>query len=174
MDPVEIKLGILMDCIKKKEQALVEILSITENQGTVLQSDLTGDEIRAFMVQMNREKQIYIQTVLQSDTMFENMLKEIGPKLDANPRLYKQRIAELQSMIRRVMDMDVKIRVQEGQNNQQPGTINTDEAVLQKPFTPAAEAVPQRPTKQKPPVMKQAAILQDSTRVIKAYKNNTK
>jgi len=110
MDEVETKLNILIDCLRKKENALTEIANITLNQENVLEN-------RELFHAMNTEKQTHIKIVLQCDTMFERILKEIGPMLDANPSLYKDPIKVLQEYIRRVMDLDVNIRVHEEQNN---------------------------------------------------------
>jgi hypothetical protein len=117
MDWLRAQLNILADGLNKKEQALSEIVNITENQGTVIESGLSAEETRAFLTQMNREKQQLIKTVLQCDSMFETVLKEAGPALDAAPDAYKPQVAELQKRIRRVMDLDVRIRVYEEKNN---------------------------------------------------------
>jgi hypothetical protein len=117
VDWLRTQLNILADGLNKKEQALSEIVNITENQGTVIESGLTEDETRAFLTQMNREKQQLIKTVIQCDNMFEAVLKEAGPALDAAPDAYKPQVSELQKRIRRVMDLDVKIRVYEEKNN---------------------------------------------------------
>ena len=66
---------------------------------------------------MNEEKQSFIQIVKDCDNMFENMLKEIGPELEAQQDMYKPQVKVLQEHIRKVMDLDVKIRVAEEENN---------------------------------------------------------
>ena len=118
MNDMNLRLNLLLDGLIKKEHSLLEIVSITENQGTVLESGLPPDDARAFIVQMNREKQVFIQEVLRCDSMFETVLKEIGAELDANQDLYVEEVRQLQTYIKRVMDLDVKIRVCEDRNEE--------------------------------------------------------
>jgi hypothetical protein len=157
------QLNILADGLNKKEQALGEIVNITENQGTVLQSGLPEEETRAFLSQMNREKQQYIKTVIACDNMFEAVLKEAGPALDAAPEAYKPQVAELQKRIRRVMDLDVKIRVYEEKNN---ALQNTNHKATAQPATSVIS--------QKPPPSNTPALPPDANRVIGAYVKNTR
>ena len=117
MDSIEVELKVLTECLKKKEQALKQIASITENQGFVLTSGLTHDEVYSFFMQMNAEKQDSIQRVLQCDQVFENVLQKIGPVLDENPNMYVEQVHTLQDLIRAVMDLDVQIRVGEEENS---------------------------------------------------------
>lgn len=167
MDPIEVKLNVLIDGMDKKEEALNEIADITENQSTVLESGLSRDEIMTFIVQMNREKQTQIQTVLCCDSLFEQILKEIGPELDARTESYKPQIAALQTRIKRVMDLDVGIRVCEERNNDKLRRIDGAAAPIAAKQTPLIQ-------QEKPPVSRQAAVVQDGNRVIKAYENNSK
>ena len=161
MDNVEAELDILIDGMLKKERALNEILSITENQNTVIESELTKDEIAAFIVNMNREKQIHIQTVIGCDNLFERILKESGPALDASPDLYKPQIAKLQSLIKTVMDLDVSIRVKEEKNSD---------------YMKKAGQGPRNLTRKKvkDSSANMISIAQDENRVIKAYEKNSK
>jgi hypothetical protein len=145
------QLSVLLEGLKKKEQALVEIVNITDNQRTVIESGMSLDEVRGFLVEMNKEKQQFIDTVKGCDNMFEAMLKEIGPELDAQQHMYKPQVAELQKYIRRVMDLDVKVRVQEDKNN-----------ALMNALAPPPPA--QTGLKPKPKLLPT-----DNARVIKAY-----
>jgi len=151
LNPMETQLAILLEGLKKKEKALAEIVNITENQSTVITSGMAADEVRGFLMEMNKEKQQFIETVKNCDNMFETLLKEVGAELDASQHLYKQQVAELQKYIRRVMDLDVKIRVLEEENN------NAVTALA--PQTPATPGLKPKP-KLLPP---------DNARVIKAY-----
>ena len=153
-DPMEVQLTVLLDGMKKKEQALTEIVNITENQRTVIESGLPVEEVRSFMVEMNKEKHFFIEQVKGCDNMFEAVLKEIGPKLDANQHLYKPQVGQLQVFIRRVMDLDVKVRVQEEKNNQKLSEI----------FPPAQPVVQSSGLRPKPKLLPT-----DNARVIKAY-----
>ena len=110
-------LNIMLDGLKKKSAALSDILNISENQRTVIESELPIGGVREMIYAMNEEKQSFIQIVKDCDNMFENMLKEIGPELEAQQDMYKPQVKVLQEHIRKVMDLDVKIRVAEEENN---------------------------------------------------------
>ena len=156
MSEIEAKLGILLDGLKKKEQALAEIVSITENQRTVIESGIPLAEVRAFIQEMNQSKQEFIQVVKDCDTMFENMLKEVGPQLDARQDMYTSEVHELQKWIRRVMDLDVKIRVSEEENNRL--------IIALSPAPPPSQGLKPKPS----------GLPMDSSRVIKAYEQGAK
>ena len=150
-DFMQTQLAILLEGLKKKEQALAEIVNITDNQRTVIESGMSLDEVRTFLVEMNKTKQGFIDTVKGCDTMFETMLKEVGPELDAQQHMYKPQVAQLQKYIRRVMDLDVKVRVQEDENN----------AKLNELYPPAPAQTGLKP--------KPKLLPTDNARVIKAY-----
>jgi len=152
-DPMEVQLTVLLDGMKKKEQALTEIVNITENQRTVIESGLPIEEVRGFMVEMNKEKHFFIEQVKGCDNMFEAVLKEIGTELDEKQHLYKTQVGQLQAFIRRVMDLDVKVRVQEEKNNQ----------MLTELFPPVQP--PAQPGLRPKPKL----LPTDNARVIKAY-----
>ena len=117
MDSIEVELKVLIECLKKKEKALSQIASITENQGFVLGSGLSHDEVYSFFMQMNVEKQEFIQRVLQCDQVFENVFQNVGPVLDENPDSFTEQVRIMQELIRSVMDLDVQIRVTEDENS---------------------------------------------------------
>jgi len=117
MDEMVTHLNIMLDGLKKKEQALADILAISENQRTVIESELPMEESRTLVFEMNDGKQAAIQIVKDCDNMFEAMLKEMGAELEAKQDMYKPQVKVLQEHIRRVMDLDIKIRVTEEENN---------------------------------------------------------
>ena len=117
MESIDVELKVLIECLRRKEQVLIQIASITENQGFVLGSGAEHDEVYTFFMQMNEEKQVFINNVMQYDQVFENVLKKIGATLDEDPSKYKEQVKTLQDLIRSVMDWDVKIRVLEKGNN---------------------------------------------------------
>ena len=156
MDTMLTHLNILLDGMKRKEQALVEVLSITENQRTVIESELPLDEVRNMIFSMNDEKQAAIQIVKDCDNMFENMLKDMGQELEAKQDMYKPQVKKLQDFIRRVMDLDVKIRVGEEENNRLLDARRSAEM----------------PTHGLKP--KTSSILPDSRKVIQAYEQGSK
>ncbi|MCL1884197.1 MAG: hypothetical protein FWF81_10680 [Defluviitaleaceae bacterium] len=156
MASMKIHLKIMLDGLKKKANALTEILSICENQRTVIESELPLDGVREMVFGMNDEKQAAIHIVKSCDDMFEKMLKDIGHELEAQQDMYKAEVKVLQENIRNVMDLDVKIRVTEEENNKLLDARR--EAEL--PKTQAAQ------TGLKPKV----TMPTDSTKVLNAYK----
>jgi hypothetical protein len=118
MSDMQTHLKIMLDGLKRKSGALGEILGITENQRTVIESELPLDGVREMILAMNEEKQSFIQIVKDCDNMFEKMLADIGHELEAQQENYKPQVKVLQENIRKVMSLDVKIRVQEEENNQ--------------------------------------------------------
>ena len=164
MDIIETKLAVILDGLKKKEQALEEIISITENQFTVIQSGLPLGEVRAFILEMNYKKNEFIQTVKSCDDMFERILKEVGPELDARQDMYKPQVAKLQTRISRVMDLDVKIRIKEEENNKILDALRQNEKKPVYTVKPADKAADMKPM----------ALPADLKRVAQAYADAAK
>ena len=156
MDNMLTQLNIMIDGLKRKENALQEVLSITDNQQTVIKSELPLDEVRNLVFSMNEEKQSAIKVVISCDDMFEKMLKEMGHELDAKQDQYKPQVKIMQDYIRKVMDLDVKIRLGEEENNRLMDERRTAEM-------PAHGLKP-----------KQSTILPDSKKVIQAYEQGSK
>lgn len=117
VDNMLTQLNIMLEGLKKKATALTDILSISENQRTVIDSELPLEGVRQMIFGMNEEKQSSIRVVKDCDDMFERMLKDIGAELDAQQENYKPQVKLLQEHIRMVMDLDVRIRVTEEENN---------------------------------------------------------
>jgi hypothetical protein len=142
----------MLEGLKKKAQALADILAISENQRTVIESELPLEGVREMIFSMNEEKQAAIQIVKDCDDMFEKMLKDIGAELEAKQDNYKPQVAVLQEHIRKVMDLDVKIRVAEDENNK----LLDDRRTLELPIQGGIKPKVTMPT--------------NSTQVINAYK----
>ncbi|MCL2839599.1 MAG: hypothetical protein FWE05_02410 [Defluviitaleaceae bacterium] len=157
MDEMITHLNVMLDGLKKKEQALTEILAISENQKTVIESELPLDAARQLVFEMNDGKQAAIQVVKDCDNMFEAMLKDIGAELEATQDRYTPQVKVLQEHIRRVMALDVKIRLAEEENNRLLDT---------KRETPS---VPMHPLPQGS-IKPRVSIQTNSASVIKAYK----
>ena len=122
------ELDTMLDGLIRKEKALSEILAITENQQTVIKSSLPLDESRKMVFEMNQAKQEAIRTVKDCDNMFEAILKRIGKELEQTQHLYADKVRLMQAHIRRIMDMDVKIRATEEENNRLLDARREDDA----------------------------------------------
>jgi methyl-accepting chemotaxis protein len=108
----------------KKKGLLNQILNLTLNQETVLlcsagspaDKNDTGEENSVMFRDMNDEKQKLIEQVINSDNLFQNIFDSASDDFGKNAEKYKAQIKKLQELIREVMDIDVKIRVQEQKN----------------------------------------------------------
>lgn len=121
MNSFEIKLEVLADTLDKKQDILQQILTITENQESILIAEKDAPEaelasLSSMFLQMNDEKQKLIDKLLSSDTFFENVFREISDDFEARAEAHKPIIGKMQASIRRVTDLDVKIRLQEQRN----------------------------------------------------------
>ena len=157
------QLNIMLEGLKKKASALAEILSITENQQTVIKSELPLEGVRRLVFSMNEEKQAAIKIVIECDNMFEKMLKDIGGELEATQHLYKPQVQVMQEHIKQVMSLDVKVRVTEEENNRLLDERREKEEVK----TPENIAPA-------PPPMPKSKIPTNSAQVLKAYKDGAK
>ena len=157
------ELNIMLDGLKQKEKALLEILSITENQQTVIKSDVDFNKTRELVFEMNIAKQEAIKTVKECDNMFESMLRRIGKELDETQHLYGAQVRVMQTFIRRIMDTDIKIRATEDENNKLLDARRDSEPVQEMPKKEANN-------KLKPKV----SMPTNSAKVIQAYKEGHK
>jgi len=105
----------LSDILTKKEEALQQVLAITENQHSVLTWD-KEEGGRELFAQMNARKQELIDAVLQYDGMFDNIFRDMGDSFEKQAPGYADVVRNLQKQIKAVTDLDVKIRVQENFN----------------------------------------------------------
>ena len=169
MDALAAQLNIMLEGLKKKELALVEVLSISENQRTVIESELPIDNARELVFEMNQGKQDAIQIVKDCDNMFEAMLKDMGQELDAKQDLYKPQVKIMQDYIRRIMDLDVKIRVTEGENIRLMDERRGIELSTQPPVT----APVQTPDMQQSGLKPKVTMPTDSAKVINAYRQGS-
>ncbi|MCL2016094.1 MAG: hypothetical protein FWG68_07620 [Defluviitaleaceae bacterium] len=153
----EIELKVLIECLKKKEVALQQIADITENQGFVIDSELSHQDRYSFFMQMNHEKQESIDRVKDCDEVFANVFQKVGPILDDNPTKYGKQVTTMQNLIRVVMDLDINIRLGEDANS--------------KKLTKALNEVKIK-LKEKPEPIGSGEY--GSNKIISAYKSNAK
>jgi len=108
----ETKLAILGDILAKKQEALETILNICENQESLYASS-SIHERRDFLLEMGKEKQIYIDQVLHCDDAFQAIFEPLSATFPDKGQNYPDQVKGLQEAIQRVLEIDVKIRVQE-------------------------------------------------------------
>ena len=121
MDDFEVKLTLLSDMLRKKQEILEQILTITENQKSVFvrESETEADDLamlRDMLRQMNDEKQKLIDEHLNSDRLFQNVFAEISSEFESRAFDYKPIIEGMQAMIKEIVGLDALIRVQEEKN----------------------------------------------------------
>jgi len=114
------------EILAKKRQDLTQILTISENQETILISDMTSDEKGVFFVAMNEEKQRLIDEVIKSDDMFQDIFNGIKDVFEDKAKENKDGIHALQAEIKWLIEMDVKIRLQEEKNKSRLQRLNKD------------------------------------------------
>lgn len=111
---METQFKLLIDILTKKYDTLSEILSITENQGMILK---TMPEEREMFMGMVEEKQTRIDSISTGDDIFNKVFAETMEILKKEKNTYKTYIAEMQRLIKAIMDMEIRIRLEE-RNNQ--------------------------------------------------------
>lgn len=111
---METQFKLLIDILTKKYDTLSEILSITENQGMILK---TMPEEREMFMGMVEEKQSRIDSISTGDDIFNKVFAETMEILKKEKNTYKTYIAEMQRLIKAIMDMEIRIRLEE-RNNQ--------------------------------------------------------
>ena len=124
MDNFAVQLKVMFNILTKKRQALTQILTISENQETILVSKMDAEEISAFFVAMNDEKQHLIDEVIKTDDMFQDMFNGIKDVFEERAKEHKEEIGGLQAEIKWLIEMDTKIRLQEEKNKSHLARLN--------------------------------------------------
>ncbi|MCL2168936.1 MAG: hypothetical protein FWB74_02795 [Defluviitaleaceae bacterium] len=106
------KLAILADILGKKKAALLDVLAISENQESLYASPATPKR-RDFLMEMGKEKQNHIDTVLQCDEVFQGIFQGISETFTARGKEFGPEVKLLQDGIHEVLQLDIKIRAQE-------------------------------------------------------------
>ncbi len=118
IEEINTGISILYDSLVQKQQLLEQILNITENQEQVLKNIDESSEFKELFHEMNRQKQLLIDEVLNLDNVFQNTYEKYSEIMLNRPEHFTKGIKLLQELIQSVMDMDIKIRCRE-QNNKQ-------------------------------------------------------
>lgn len=116
MSSEKVNFSLLEDILIKKRGFLEQIFNLTLNQETILLCDEKSEEHSIMFREMNDEKQNLIDMVINSDNLFQNLFESSTDDFSKNAEQYAPRIKALQDLIREVMDIDIKIRVQEQKN----------------------------------------------------------
>lgn len=112
-DQLVIQLKLLINILDRKYTTLQEILSITENQGTVLKSVPSDREMFQFMFD---EKQTRIDSISSGDDIFNRMFGKVMEDIKKEKTSYKSQIAQMQTLVKAIMHIEIRIRLEERNN----------------------------------------------------------
>ena len=118
MSDPSVKINMLIDILHTKNRVLSQVLTITENQGNMLLSAETGEEIAHLWRGVNLEKQSLIDEALQADAAFQNIFESFGADFESYARAQAALTEKMQNLVRLAMALDAKIRTQEQINRE--------------------------------------------------------
>lgn len=104
---------ILIESLKKKKEALEEILKYTKEQETILAKDNFEEE---WFEQFIDKKQQYIEVINKLDEGFELTFERVKEELGEHKEMFKNEILNLQGLIREVTELSAKIQTLENRN----------------------------------------------------------
>jgi len=106
------KINLLRDILDRKFEYLRQIYNITENQ-EMFEKTLNGDDKKILLGEAVKEKQKIIESVIAADNLFLKLFSEFRGQLNENQQFFHDEILQLQQKIRKIADMDFKIRAKE-------------------------------------------------------------
>lgn len=104
---------ILIESLKKKKEALEEILKYTKEQETILAKDNFEEE---WFEQFIDKKQQYIEVINKLDEGFELTFERVKEELGEHKDMFKNEILSLQGLIREVTELSANIQTLENRN----------------------------------------------------------
>lgn len=113
-----LKLDFLIDLLNQKKSVLEKILNITENQNTILDSKDKSKETNVFFNEMNKEKHMLIDEVMELDKAFQSSFDEISDIFDSEALEHKEKVIKMQDLIEYVLNLDINIRAVEQKNKE--------------------------------------------------------
>ena len=120
MDHFLLHLRLLNDILEKKLNTLTQIFTITENQKAALAASCRDKEVLRLYAGMMREKQRLIDSVIESDRVFEKTYREVSGVFESEAPKHAGLVKRMQDSIRRVTALDARIRVREARNSDAP------------------------------------------------------
>ena len=104
---------ILIESLKKKKDALKEILKFTKEQETILSKDTFDEELFEKYID---KKQQYIEVINKLDEGFDLTFEHVKNELGEHKEMFKNEILTLQGLIREVTELSTQIQVLENRN----------------------------------------------------------
>ncbi|MBQ9609510.1 MAG: hypothetical protein IJV15_08730 [Lachnospiraceae bacterium] len=113
MEQMDTYVGIMLDSLKRKKSYLEEILTLTEKQSEIADSDAFDDEVFGETVD---RKEILIDNINEIDKGFTSVYDRIRGNLLDNKDKYLDELKSMQDLIRFCMDAGLKIEALEERN----------------------------------------------------------
>lgn len=104
---------ILIESLKKKKEALEDILKFTKSQETVLAQENFDEDLFDDLID---KKQKCIVVINKLDEGFELTFERVKTELGENKEMFKNEILDLQQLIRQVTELSNQIQVLESRN----------------------------------------------------------
>lgn len=104
---------ILIESLKKKKEALTEILKYTKEQERILGQENFEDELFENYID---KKQKCIEVINKLDEGFDLTFERVKVELSEHKEMFKNEILTLQSLIREVTEVSTQIQVLENRN----------------------------------------------------------
>lgn len=104
---------ILIESLKKKKEALEEILKFTKQQEMVLAEEILDEETFDVLIE---KKQQYITVINKLDEGFDMTFERVKVELGQHKEMFKNEILSLQELIRQVTEVSTQIQVLENRN----------------------------------------------------------
>ncbi len=119
MNEFEIRLHLLIDILDKKCETLNIILNLTENQGTILQSDNKTHEVLEMFREVTAEKQRLIDEILYMDTAFNKSYELIKHNFSIPTVVQSNRsnILKMQGLITDISNITTSLELSERNND---------------------------------------------------------
>lgn len=109
-------INFLNELLNQKLGILNQILNISDNQKMFLTSLKDADSLNSYISASLKEKQNLINELKIIDENFIKTFEGFGGELNKNKDFFKSDIANMQSKIQKIAELDLKIRIQEEKN----------------------------------------------------------
>ena len=115
MNTMDTYVDVLLTSLKKKEQVLIKLDRVVEKEEKALKNpDATVDELN----ELQQQKEDLLAEMEQLEIGFEKVYERAGEELSKERQKYRPQIEQMQSYIKSITDLTVKIKAQEERNRQ--------------------------------------------------------
>lgn len=115
MNTMDTYVDVLLTSLKKKEQVLGKLDRVVEKEDKALKNpDASVDELN----ELEQQKGDLLAEMEQLEIGFEKVYERAGEELSKERQKYRPQIEQMQSYIKSITDLTVKIKAQEERNRQ--------------------------------------------------------